>query len=81
MDTTHFGKRSTLGDLVHASHQGTKICRSNDRIADQFDQVIDDDYSPPLHLHASIVQGASEKRNENSEGRCCNFGNEGRIGE
>jgi hypothetical protein len=57
---------------IHASHEGTKIGRSNNRIADQFDKVIDDDHSPPLLLHASIIQGAC-RRGENSEAGCSNF--------
>jgi hypothetical protein len=44
--------------------------RSHNRIADQLDLIINDNHSPPLNFHASIVQRAREKRNENNKGRC-----------
>lgn len=64
---TYLGECSTLGNLLDTLDKRAQVGGRNSRVADELDQVVDDDNGPTLDLHRTVVQGTDHERNEDGE--------------
>jgi hypothetical protein len=54
---SYLGESGTLGNFLNSFNQGTKVDGRDSRVADQFNEVIDDHDGTTLDFHATIVEG------------------------
>lgn len=53
---SYLGEGGTFGNFLNSFNQGTKVDGRDGRVADQFNEVIDDDDSTTLDFHAAVVE-------------------------
>lgn len=74
---TNLGERSARRDFFDALDKRTKILSSNARVANELNEVINDDNGPTLDLHAAIIQSSHKQGNEDSKSGSRDLGDEG----
>ena len=52
----HLGESGTLGNFLNSLYQGAEIDGRDRRVADQFNEVLDDYDGTTLDFHAAIVE-------------------------
>lgn len=72
---TYLRKRSAFSDLLYAVNKRAQVLRRNIRVANEFNQVFNHNYSPALDFHGSIVQRTIQKWDEDRQCGCGDFGN------
>ena len=78
---TYLRECRSLGDLLDTLDEGTQVDRSHVRVANELDEVVNDNHSAALDFHAPIIQRAQEQRDENSEGGGGDLRDKSRVGE
>jgi len=53
---SYLGEGGTFGNFLNSFDQGTKVDGRDSRVADQFNEVIDDNDGTTLDFHAAIVE-------------------------
>lgn len=53
---SYLGEGGTFGNFLNSFNQGTKVDGCDSRVADQFNEVIDDNDSTTLDFHTAIIE-------------------------
>ena len=78
---TYLGESRALGNLLHTLDERAQVDRCHVRVANKLHEVVNDNHGATLNLHAPVIEGAQEQRDEDSEGGGGDLRDERRVRE